>query len=477
MEKLNEKISRAEGLLSGLILKSPELISDYNINKKLLGVESLFYIGITEELLKKGIEVVDEVSFVGQVELFGLQNTYEKYGGWNTIKQLRDIVNPKNSDAIVDEFKKWKLIKDYQEKGILDVDKHWDKLIKMTSSQIEDYMIYQITDTALGGLNGKLEEVDLTVGYEKSIEEWNLGNAIGYKLGFPILNYTLCGLHRGTLNLLLAFSGGGKTSFAIPLAIIPAIENGEKMVILANEQDEQEWRQMLLATVVFNKIKYFGMNRQKFLYGNFSDNDREALRKGVEWLGKYEGSLKFVHLEDYNIDSIRRLIKKNSKIGYGIMLLDTLKPSDESSDKSWAEFSETSKELFLLSKQCDIALLCTAQLASNAYGKKFLDINAIGKSRAIAEVCSQIIMFRDLRDSEKENLKVWKKKRDEHTGKLTNQNEIIKLDKDKDYIVLFVAKNRFGESNIQLVYEKNMSFNQYYEIGFTSIAYDGFNGK
>ena len=50
MNDLENKIKRAEGLLCGLILKQPEALDDYNINKKLLSAEALFYIGITERL-------------------------------------------------------------------------------------------------------------------------------------------------------------------------------------------------------------------------------------------------------------------------------------------------------------------------------------------------------------------------------------------------------------------------------------------
>ena len=63
-----------------------------------------------------------------------------------------------------------------------------------------------------------------------------------------------------------------------------------------------------------------------------------------------------------------------------------------------------------------------------------------------------------MRDEEKEKLKVWKNKRDKN-GKLTSKKEEVILSKDKDYIIVFIAKNRYGESNLQLVYERNMSFN------------------
>ena len=108
------------------------------------------------------------------------------------------------------------------------------------------------------------------------------------------------------------------------------------------------------------------------------------MKQAYEWLGQYKGNLKFVELNDYGIDNIRRIVKKYSKMGFGTMIVDTLKPEDDSSDKAWGQFSETAKELFVLAKQNNIAMLCTAQLSTSSYGKKYLDINAIGKSRAIA---------------------------------------------------------------------------------------------
>lgn len=476
--KLEDKIKRSEGVMVGLILSEPTILLDYNINKKLLSTEALFYIGIADRLLKKGIEVIDEVSFAGEVaDIPQLNDKYIEMGGYTTIKELKAIVNVKNANSIIDEWSKWNLVKTYKDKGILDIEAHWDKILKMTSVNIEDYMIAMLNDIAISNgiaTGGSITVEDLTKGYDKAISNWDKGVSIGYKLGFPILNYITCGLHKGTLSFLLAHSGNGKTSFAIPMSILPLIESGEKVMIMANEQGVDDWRQMLIATILFNRVKYKGMNRQKLLYGNFTESDRQALRESVQWLDKYSGQLKFVHLKDYGIENIRRIMKSYSKRGFEVFVLDTLKPEDDSSEKSWGQFSETAKELFTLAQQCNVALLCTAQLATSSYGRKYLDLNSIGKSRAIAEVASQVIMFRSMQNQEKEKIKVWKHKKDEKTGKLTNKREEVAISNDKDYIILFVAKNRYGESNVQLVYERNMSFNSYYEIGYTSVEYDGF---
>lgn len=264
------------------------------------------------------------------------------------------------------------------------------------------------------------------------------------------------------------------TTSAILMYVLPILESGESICILANEQDEEQFRQMLLATVLFNRIGYTKMNRQKFLFGGFSDDDKVAIKKAIDWLAQYEGNLHYGHLEDYRTETIKRVVKKYSKIGVGAFLVDTLKPEDEMSDKSWAAFSETSKDLFLLSQKEDVAIVCTAQLSGVSANRQFLDLSCIGKSKAIAETAGQVLMFRPLRLKEKETLQVYNYAKDS-SGKYSKVKSIIPLDVDKDYIVLFVAKNRYGKGgDLQIVYERNMDFNTMKEIGYTHIEYDGY---
>ena len=192
IEVLKSNIEKAEGMLCGLVLKNPDTLLDYNINKMLLSENALFYIGLTNKLLEKGTNVIDEISFKNEVDLIGLTDKYETLGGWRTVKELMEIIDIRNSDSIIDNFNKWNIIKLYNDYGILNLEKHWNKLIMMTSIQIEDYMTALISDIGLkNNINGALEVQDLTTGYKEAIEEWDKGLEVGYKLGFPILNYTL----------------------------------------------------------------------------------------------------------------------------------------------------------------------------------------------------------------------------------------------------------------------------------------------
>ncbi|RKJ13921.1 hypothetical protein D7X33_48540, partial [Butyricicoccus sp. 1XD8-22] len=139
----------------------------------------------------------------------------------------------------------------------------------------------------------------------------------------------------------------------------------------------------------------------------------------------------------------------------------------------WAEFSETAKMLFMLAQKEDIAIIATAQLSAESSKRKYLDLSCIGKSRAIAETAGQVIMFRPMREAEKKSLEVYTYARD-LDGKNTNVRKPIQLEENKDYIIVFIPKNRYGQTDIQIVYERNQSFNYLKELGYCHVEYDGF---
>ena len=96
LEKLQELKLKTEGMLSGLFLKNIELLSEYNIDMTKLSEAGLFYIGLANKLLEKNIVVADEVSIANEVELLNLQDTYNLYGGYTTVKELMNTVNENN---------------------------------------------------------------------------------------------------------------------------------------------------------------------------------------------------------------------------------------------------------------------------------------------------------------------------------------------------------------------------------------------
>jgi hypothetical protein len=101
---------------------------------------------------------------------------------------------------------------------------------------------------------------------------------------------------------------------------------------------------------------------------------------------------------------------------------------------------------------------------------KFLDLSTIGKSMEIVEVASVVLIGRRMYDDEidgRNKLYVFDYKINNFTKKYEIQN--IQLDKDKNYLILFIAKNRGGTTDVQIVYEIDYATNQWIELGFVKV--------
>lgn len=456
--------------------KDPERIDEYwnlESGKDIITEDGIFYFEIAKALYRSGHKIFDPITVHTYLaDKDALKEGYELRGGQKTVEEIISLVSVKNLEAYYEEISKNNILLEVYEIGNY-VETSLPKVQKMSPDELYDLFEYKLSDIFVNKV-GKLVAQDLSEGYDEYIETWNKGAMRGYTIGYPILNYRLAGVHKKNLLLHMAHIGNGKTTSSILFYILPAIEHGENVCIIANEQGVEEFRQMILSTVLFNRINYRKMNRQKFIQGGFSAEDLEHIKKAQEWLKQQEGRIQFIETTDYSIGNVKKIIKKYSKVGYGLFVFDTLKPEVESADNSWARFSEVAKELFMIAKKEDVAVIATAQLSAESMSRKFLDLSCVGKSRAIAETATQVVMFRTLTEEEKEKQYVYNLHRDEQTGKYTNIRDEYVLDPNKDYIVLFTPKNRFGDVNPQIVYERNMSWNTLKEVGLTHISYDGF---
>ena len=434
--------------------------------------DGMFYYGLAQQLYKAGYQAFDNISLYSFLEdKKTLKSGFEDRGGYRSITEITSLINTDNVGIYYDELIKNNMFLRLYDSGFNVVD-NLEKLNQMSSSEVYDYYDFQLNNICIGKIE-KIKAENLSEGYETYIKEWDEGKSVGYKIGFPLLNYRLAGVHKKNLLLHLGHIGNGKTTTAILFYILPVIESGENVCIIGNEQGVDEFRQMILASVLFNKVGYFGMNRQKFITGRFTEENRAAMKEATKWLENCKGKIQFIEMTDYSINNVKKIVKKYSKLGTGMFVFDTLKPELESSDKAWAEFSEVAKELFLLAKKEDVAIVATAQLSSESMARRYLDLSCIGKSRAIAETATQVVCFRTLTNEEKQKFKPYQYQKNED-GKYSKIRKVIDLDETKDYIVLFTPKNRFGETQPQLVYERNMSFNTLKEIGYVEVQYDGF---
>ena len=471
-EELLDKREQIECSFVFSFYKDMSLLPDYTstvINgEDIITEDGQFYYGLIQALSKAGYQVADNISIHTFLEdKKKIKELFEERGGYATVKEITDIINVNNLDANYDELVKNNMLIRLNESGF-DVIKDIEKFKKMSSEEVYNYFEYKLADIATNKIS-KIEAEDLTKGYDKYIQSWDEGESIGFKIGSKMLNYQLLGVHKKNLLLHLAGIGNGKTSSAIAWYILPAIEN-QDVVIIANEQSVSEWRQMILSTVLFNKIGGVkGFDRHKMMVGKYTDEQKEKLREAAEWLEKQPGKIIFIETQDYSTANFKKIIGRYSALGCSLYICDTLKPMNDASDKAWGEFSEVAKELFIQAKKHDVAIIATAQLSPDAMSRRYLDLTCIAKAKAIAETATQVVMFRPLTADEREKVKGFT-----YEGKI---KKIVDLDKDKDYIMVFTPKNRFGQVRPQILMERNMNFNSYKDVAWTECSYDQFKTR
>ena len=455
MDKLKEKLDKAEGMLCGLILKELETLNDYNINPKLLSEAGLFYVGIAKKIQELGNEVVDEVNFSSMVENLKLTDKFIAMGGYNTIKELTSIIDVRNSDSIVDEFTKWNLVKRYKEKGILDLDKHWDKINQMTSGQVADYIEYQINDIDISvGSDLIVEDLNFT---DKEIEDTLAGINMGIQFSkhSPILNNLMLGLPTSDLTMFASYSGGGKSSYIMNNIVIPIAEQKIKSVIISNEMKAITYKQLLQTYVLTERLDYWKLTRKKFKSGLWTDEDRAMVEKARKIIKEeYAPYISFVKMYDYDMSKVSKITKKEAKKGAKVLVYDTMKYSGDG-DSTWMSLIEDSKAIFQICSKLDIAGVVSFQLSPSTKGRiRTIDETCLANAKQVKEVFSEMVGWRDIwsdeYDDEPYDIKPYRLVKDQDGS---YKKEYHKLDKEKKYKIFFHFKTRNDDVGTALVYE------------------------
>jgi hypothetical protein len=340
----------------------------------------------------------------------------------------------------------------------------------MTLKQMQLFFQYKHKEVFSHINSGEVIEHNLIDNLEETIEKLNKGEAMGLELhDAPRLNKKIKGWKQGTLMYLVLSSGVGKTSFGTEKALLSLIENDEKGLVFANEEGIFKFRTLLLATVA-SKVLRKAINREKLLEGNFDSKTLDRLNAAKDWLYKHRRDMiKFCEMKRYRMEDVINRIELYRPLGYNHVFFDTFKPDLSKKDTSrWESFSNNAQELYDCIKpdSNNVATLATVQLK---LGKEYsyLDLSVIGKSLEIVEVAGVVLIGRMMYSNEYEELKPYNWHLDEESGKW-EQTEYT-LSRDKQYMILFIAKNREGGIDEQIIYEVNYGINAWNEVAYVVV--------
>lgn len=469
----------AEANIVAILYKQPELFFDYTLELEDFSENTWrVYWQIASDLLvveKKS--VLDDMTVGLYLEKHPkLKKEYDDYGGYETIDKAKEYVNVNNIDGYVKELYKWKTVL-VMLKNNFPVCNRINEFCDMSLDEIyEEYeaMINHIFVNAARDV----ESYNACEGINQFIDDLNSGKSVGLPLhNCDILNKEIGGLNcDGNIYGLGANSGVGKSTTAMNYIIPSILYYDEKVVFFINEEDQTKVQRELVIWVANNVFK-FDLPKYKLRDGKFDEETMGQLRKVAEWIEdkKEKQNITIVPLERYSVNIVIKLIKKYASLGVRYFVLDTLKESfDAKTDEIYKSMTRDMIKLYDVVKPTakNVGLFVTYQLGKASIKMRYLTNNEIGLGKSIVDVMSVNLMIRRPFEDEFEGGKheIVGYRFDGVNGK---SKIPFKLKPDKHYMITFIPKNRFGQTDaFQIISEFDFSTNTNKDLGICNIVQD-----
>ena len=408
-----------EGNVIGVIFQDPLLIDECNFKTTdFITKDGAFYYALAKQLRQAGYTVFDEVTILSTVSE-NIRNAFEERGGYETIKNMVDIVNSKNAERYLDNlFRENIMLKmfddgfnltspiTYNEKEVTPY-----KLFRtMDSESVLDYYEARLSEYGTGFSSKILEEEELEItdqfiqdladGLENGVDFGSAGEDVNLESinCFPFLSKQISGLMHGTTNVVAGYSSSGKSTFWITI-IMGLIYRGEKVLIISNEQKSKVFKVNFLVWIAYKYYHFYTLTKSKVISGNMTDEEMSMLKKCMKHFNdNYKGKIKFIAIPDSDMALVKKKIRQAAlKDGYTTVLYDTLKVQLKeagSKDNSWLSLIQDSRTLDKLAKKYDIIMLASLQLASHMMGNLWLNANFLSTSKQVVEVLENLLMMR-----------------------------------------------------------------------------------
>lgn len=479
-KKVVEFKTAAEANVVSILYKAPDKLYDSNLTLEDFTENAwrVYFQILFDIILVERKNVIDDITVALYLEKhLKLKEKYDEYGGFDMIQNAMTYIKVENFDGYVAELRKWKAVIQLCKRGY-PVKERLSDYADMTEEDIynehEAYLNHIFANTAF-----EVDSVNAFDGMYEFIEELNNSADVGMPLYHAdILNSEIGGFNlNGHIYGLGASSGIGKSSMAFNWVIASAITQGERVVLIVNEEDAKRTRKDLLIWVANNIFKE-ELHKRTLRDGNFNEDTLKLLKKCADWLDKKkeEHILTVIALERYSVDIAIKVIKKYaSAFGCRVFILDTLKESfDAKTDEIYKSMMRDMVKLYDTVKPSakNVGLFVTYQLGKSSLKMRYLTNNEIGQAKSIVDVMSvNLMMRRPYEDEYEGNSKELTCYRLEGVN---NKTKIpFKLKKENNPMITFVTKNRFGATGVnQIVSECDLSTNICKDVGVCNVPQD-----
>lgn len=474
---------------------NPDLYYEYsNITKDdfTSNIWRVYFI-IGQECVAEGVKKLDQYSVAPYLQRHPKLNAeYDRQGGYQLIQEGVEYTDIENFERAYQELTKWKILLDLAEKNFL-TEAIFQKIKDFSLEDIYNYYESSINNAFIKA-ETKVKAYNACEGLGDIIEECDKGLERGLAINnSPQVNSLIAGLQLGQIYLLGAQSGVGKTTVTLQLPLQSILEAKEQCVIFINEQDEKKLKKELMTFIANNRIRTPGISvdknrdkdkygkfyfkKKRFKEGHFTDEERELLYEAKEYLEnlKNNKSIIIIPLETYTPEIVKKLICKYSSMGVKYFFLDTFKESANAKGEAWQTMMRDMRDFYDLVKPANknVFLWCTMQLTKA--NNRYLTANSIGLAKNMPDTTDVCMLMRAFYPDEYAGENSQENRNQIHVRKKEGNTEIPVTCRREDgtYFILFVEKNRNGESKgKQIIFKNDLSKNIYEEVGYAYVNPD-----
>lgn len=497
---------QSEVCIVGCFYKNPDLYVSYG---KYVRSQYDFYDKVTK-FLYDSFELMyttfSQTFDENKVNIFMTQDKeklslYKKYGGWKTIKSWMDLADVNDFKNYFNILKKYSLLREYERCGYpIDKIMQYKNFELLTANDI--YRIIRTkADKINTVINAEEESIVLTDGNEKLITEHLIQPDMGLPLPWKILTdmFRGCRLKKVVFNGFL--SNEGKTRNMMLLIAYIVLIQKESFLLCSNEMDEQDLKDCLITTVVnneyFQKIHGVKINKpeKEIVLGIYKDDKGNILQRKVDENGLYietedeyikrvwnnstefrqvqkvarwiddntEGKLFFKDVgSDYSDKALEFEFRKH-KMVYGVKYCgyDTLKGylTDD-----WQTIKQTATRIKELMKELNMFCWAVFQLTDDTTFTNIMQLssNNIANCKNIKHIADMLMIGKKIDKSEY-------KKYQYYSTDDWGEPMLHDLNEEKQYFAIKVDKNRGGNKQFIPVFEINLDYNIWNEVGYLTL--------
>jgi hypothetical protein len=504
---VDKKNVQAELLFVGSFYKSPELYLTYGGTTKskydLSDNAMRFFYDLFEDYYLTFSQDFSE----NKMNNFATQNmerlkSYREYGGWKTIKSIMDMADPNDFKNIYNTVKKYSLIREYDRNGF-----PADKILTHKKFQyLTPNDIYRLMRSKADKINTEINVIDepiiMTKDIKKTIDNYLVSPQFGTEIHWRGYNDFFRGLLPGHVLFQGFLANEGKSRNIVNLIAYVVLVKKQRFMLLSNEMTYAAILNCFITTVICGEeykalhgidIKKpekeitMGLYRDdktgEFItrkcnaHGEFieSEEDYKAriratkeyqnVAKIAEWVeNQLDGKFYYTDItSDYSEEAIE-LEMRRAKILYKCnhVALDTLKAYGE---ERWEQVKKLATKVTEITKELGLFTVASFQLTDDSLFCDIFDLssNNISAAKGIKHPADLLVLGKKIAPDEYHKYQY--EPYDDDLSESWGEPTLKDLHPEKFYFGIKIDKNRLGERNKVLLFEYNLNFNEWKNIG------------